>query len=144
MESNVYKGSKTDFSYFVTMTLQNRMPWKMLSSNLFNLAPTLNETKEIILILLKELETLHLILQKKDQELSKYQSSSFTAEIQISNIEHQNKTLETEITTDEIQENHQKSSTPETETIEDKIEILEVVKESMNEEILLGMKKVQN
>ena len=100
MESNVYKGSKTDFSYFVTMTLQNRMPWKMLSSNLFNLAPTLNETKEIILILLKELETLHLILQKKHQELAKYQSSSFTAEIQISNIEHQSKTLESEITTD--------------------------------------------
>ena len=84
------------------------MPWKMLSLNLFNLAPTLNETKEIILILLKELETLHLILQKKDQELAKYQRSSFTAEIQISNIEHQNKTLETEITTDEIQENDQK------------------------------------
>ena len=40
MESNVYKGLETDFSYFVTTTLQNRMPWKMLSSNLFNLAPT--------------------------------------------------------------------------------------------------------
>ena len=32
MESNIYKGTKNDFSYFVDMALQNRMPWKTLAS----------------------------------------------------------------------------------------------------------------
>ena len=44
MESNICKGTKNDFSYFVDMALQNRMPWKTLASLLKDLAPTLNET----------------------------------------------------------------------------------------------------
>ena len=52
-----------------------------------------------------------------------------------SNSEHHKNTI------DEIQEDQQQSSVPENEPIEDEIEILEVVKGSMNEEILLDMKK---
>ena len=139
MESNVYKGSKTDFSYFVTMTLQNRMPWKMLSSILINLAPTLDETRKIICILLRELESLHCTLKRRDIKQAKYQNSDFTAEIQKNYIEHYNKTLETEMTTNEIQEHVEQISVPGNETIEDEVEVLEVVKESMNDAILLDI-----
>ena len=112
MESNVSKGTRPDFSNFVALTLENRMPWKTLKSLMIDLAPSLNETREIISILLKELETLQLTLQKKEKELTKYQNSDSLAEIQTINIEHQENILETE-TTDEIQENEQQTSTQE-------------------------------
>ena len=63
MDSNICKGTKNDFSYFVDMALQNRMPWKTLASLLTDLAPTLNDTREVISILLKELEALKSTLQ---------------------------------------------------------------------------------
>ena len=47
MEPNICKGTRNDFSYFVDMALQNRMPWKTLASLLTDLAPTLNETREM-------------------------------------------------------------------------------------------------
>ena len=121
-----YKGTKPDFSNFVALTLENRMPWKTLNSLLFDLAPTLNEPREIIGILLKELE---------EKELTKYENSTLTANILKSNIKHQKITLETE-----IEENEQVSCTPTNETIEDEIEVLKVVKENINKEILLVMK----
>ena len=137
MESNVNIHLTPDFSHFVALTLQNRMPWKTLNSLLKDLAPTLNETREIICILLKELETLQSSLQKKEKELLNYQNDSFIAEIpkSNSNSEHHKNTI------DEIQEDEQQSSVPENEPIEDEIEILEVVKESMNDEILSDMKE---
>ena len=61
-------------SYFVSLALQNTMPWTTLPTILKDLAPTLDEAKEVIDILLKELETLHSTLQMKHQELEKYQS----------------------------------------------------------------------
>ena len=76
MDSNICKGTKNDFSYFVDMALQNRMPWKTLASLLTDLAPTLNETREVVRILLKELETLKLSLQKKNELLEMYQNES--------------------------------------------------------------------
>ena len=70
MESNVNKGTKPDFSNFVALTLENRMPWKTLSLLLNDLAPTLNETREIIIsILLKELEALQSRFKQKEKEL---------------------------------------------------------------------------
>ena len=72
MESIVSKGTKPEFLHFVVLTLENRMPWKTLNNLLIELAPSLNETREIINILLKELETLQSTLQKKEKELAKY------------------------------------------------------------------------
>ena len=139
MESNTYK---TDFSYFVRMALKNDMAWKTLAIILKDLTPTLIETREVISILLNELEALQSRLQMKEKELEKYQdSSSTTAEIQKIHMKHQKNALETEFTTGEIQENEQQSSVPEDETIEDEIEVLEVIKESMNEEMYLDMNK---
>ena len=73
MESNIERITKTHFSHFIIMTLQNRMSWKTLASLFTELAPTLNETREIISILLKELEALQSIIQQKEELLQKYQ-----------------------------------------------------------------------
>ena len=67
--------NKNDFSYFISMALQKTMPWTTpwttLAILLKDLAPTLNETREIISILLKELESLQSVLEKK-HELKKH------------------------------------------------------------------------
>ena len=76
MESNNQRITKTHFSHFVLMTIQNRMSWKILASLFTELAPTLNETREIISILLKELEALQSTLEKKEELLEKYQKGS--------------------------------------------------------------------
>ena len=74
-------------------------------------------------------------MQKKEKELAKYENSSFISEIQKckSNFEHHKNT------TDEVQEHEEQSSNPENENVENEIEILEVVKERMNDEILLNV-----
>ena len=139
MESNVYNGTKTDFSYFVRMALQKNIPWKSLSMILKDLAPTFHEAREIICILLKELEALHLTLQKKEKKLAKYKNCGSTFKTQGINFENQKKTLETETMTDDIQENEEQILVLENETIEDEIEVLEIVQESMNKDILLDL-----
>ena len=53
-----------EVSYLVGMALQNTMPWNTLAILLKKLSPTLNEAREIIDILLKELEDLQLSSQK--------------------------------------------------------------------------------
>ena len=95
MESNIYNGTKTDFSYFVRMALKDNMPWKTLTILLQDLAPTLKETREIICILLKEIEALQATLQKKDKELEKYENIGSITKNQKSNIDDHNVTLET-------------------------------------------------
>ena len=55
------------------MAVQDRLPWKTLAIIINDVAPTLKETREIINMLLKKLETLHLDLNKKEIELHKYQ-----------------------------------------------------------------------
>ena len=66
MDSSV---NKTDFSYFVRMALENNIPWKSLAMIFKDLTPTLDETREVISILVKELEALQLALKEKDREL---------------------------------------------------------------------------
>ena len=102
MESNVYNGTKIDFSYFIRMALQDNMAWKTLAMILKDLTPTLDETREVISILLKELEALQLALKEKDKELEMYQNVD-------ASMDNQNLTLKP----DAIQENMQQSSTPE-------------------------------
>ena len=131
MESNFSKGTKPDFSNFVALTLENRMQWKTLSFLLKDLAPSLNETREIISILLKELETLHSILKMKDKELEIYQKNSSSEKSQENNAENQN-----------IHGSEQQSAEIlQAETMDDEIEVLEVVKESIDEEMCFDMNK---
>ena len=127
MESNVYK---TDFSYFVRMALQDNMAWKSLAMILKDLAPTLHETREVISILLKEIEALQLALKEKDNELEMYQNLGASVDSQI--LTFKDKT---------IHGNVQQNSTSEKETIEDEIEVLEVVKERNDEDALVPEKE---
>ena len=78
MESKRCAGVKNDFSFYISMALQDRLPWKTLATIFNDVAPTLNETREIINMLLKKLETLHLDLNKKEIELHKYQDRNQT------------------------------------------------------------------
>ena len=78
MATKTYKGNKTDFSHFINMALQDRMPWKNLGVLLNYFAPTLDETREIISILLNELEALYFESQKNKEALKKYQEESET------------------------------------------------------------------
>ena len=71
------KGTKTDFSDYICKALQGRMPWKTLAMLLNDVAPTLNETREIINILLKELETFHSAFQENQERLKKYEIEDF-------------------------------------------------------------------
>ena len=80
MDSNICRDTKVDFSYFVNLALQNKMPWNILALNFNSLAVTLNETREIISILLKELEALQSTLEKKEKLLEKYESVSDSVE----------------------------------------------------------------
>ena len=76
MKSKGCKGTKNDFTYFIAMALQNRMPWNILSFLLKRLAPTLNETREIICILLTELQALQSTLHtNKENDIQSRQSS---------------------------------------------------------------------
>ena len=129
MESNISKGDKTNFAHFVQMTLQNKMYWKTLAFLLIDLAPTLNETREIISILLKELEAFQATLRKKDKLLENHSKGFDNFEKFENNLELN--TLENVTITDGIKSN----STVETEGIENDIEVLEVDKEIFNEEI---------
>ena len=127
MESNEYKGTKVDFSYFVRMALQNNMAWNTLAMILKDLAPTLNETREIICILLKELEGLQVALKKKDKELEK--------NLNVGSPEDSG---------DDVQENEHQISVKETETMDDEIKVIEVVKESINQEMNLHFDTSEN
>ena len=136
MDSNICKGTKNDFSYFVDMALQNRMPWKTLASLLTDLAPTLNETREVVRILLKELETLKLSLQKRNELLEKYQKENDTFEETEQNYSQEidDLSLETETINDE--------SVVETEVIEDDNEDLDDFEESINEELYSELNEI--
>ena len=134
MESNIYNGTKTDFSYFVRMALEDNMPWKTLTILLKDLAPTLNETREIISILLKQLETLQSTLYKREKELNMYQKNQkngSSKQSQKNNAVNQN-THGSE---------QQSANMLEAETMDDEIEVLEVVKESIDEEMCFDMNK---
>ena len=76
MREDEFGSNKNDFSYFVNMALRNTMPWTTLAIFLKDLAPTLNESREIISILLKELETLNSVLQEKQSQLKSYTENS--------------------------------------------------------------------
>ena len=62
------------------MSLQRRMPWETLALLLRDLAPTLEETREIISILLKELEALQSSLQMKHKEFEEFQNHNKNSE----------------------------------------------------------------
>ena len=59
---------KVDFRYFITSALQNKITWEVLDHFLNNLTPTLATSKQVIKVLLKELQKLHFELQEIQTE----------------------------------------------------------------------------
>ena len=130
MEPIICKGTKSDFTYLISMALQNRMQWKVLDSLFQNLAPNLNETREIISILLKELEALKSALQEKERMLKKYQGSKIVEESEIMKVQN----CTTFVKTETIKDNTHDDSPGENRLIENDIEVLELGNETINEE----------
>ena len=55
-EENVNKKVKVDFQYFIQSVLQKNISWNSLAISLTDLAPTLDQSRQVIKILVHELE----------------------------------------------------------------------------------------
>ena len=58
----------TVFCNLIGMALQNKMPWGMLANTLDFIIPSFEESKQVIIILLKELENLQVRLMEKERD----------------------------------------------------------------------------
>ena len=69
-ESNntLNKVTINDFCYLIDMALQNKIPWKSFSSFLMDITQSLEDSKQVMKILLEKLEALHFKLIKKEKE----------------------------------------------------------------------------
>ena len=59
---------KIDFRYFITSTLQNKITWEFLNNFLNDMTPNLATSKQVIKVLLKELQNLQFELKKIQSE----------------------------------------------------------------------------
>ena len=124
---------KTNFVHLISMALQSKMSWKMLAEVFDGIIPSFEEAKQVINILLMELEKLQLKLMEKEGKVSPQNQELKMCRNVDSSEDTQTISLETETMSDELQ-----SSVKETETMDDEIEVLEVVKESMMEKMYLN------
>ena len=59
---------KVDFRYFISLALQNKIPWQSLPAILQDFTQTAVESKQVIKVLLKKLQELHSELEKYKKE----------------------------------------------------------------------------
>ena len=64
MDQNNTENIKIDFTYFISSALQNKITWETSSHFLDDLTPTLATAKQVIQVLLKELQKLQAELQE--------------------------------------------------------------------------------
>ena len=77
---------KVDFRYFISLALQNKLAWQSLPSILSDFTPTLEDSKEVIEVLLNKLEKVH-------SELSRTRKvKDETSEIEVIDIDQPNST----------------------------------------------------
>ena len=126
------------------MALQSKMSWKMLAEVFDGIIPSFEEAKQVINILLMELEKLQLKLMEKEGKVSPQNQELKMCRNVDSSEDTQTISLGTETMPDVLQENELLSFVKETETTEDEIKILEVVKESINEEMYFDMSENPN
>ena len=74
---------KVDFGYFITSALQNKITWEFLDNFLNDVTPNLATSKQVIKMLLKE-------LQKLQSELQKVQTQRASNKVQILDHNHDN------------------------------------------------------
>ena len=85
----------TVYCNLVGMALQNKMPWEMLENTLDCIIPSFEESKQVIKILLKELENLHLKLITETIQ-GEGSNDSSTTELEINDeINDSNESIET-------------------------------------------------
>ena len=131
----------TDFCYLIDMALQNKIPWKSLGSFLMELdiMQSLEDSRQVMTILLEKLEALHFKLLNKEK-LHEENITQLAADSQkqsphenIYNIYDDNPP-EIENITDDFDN---QDSLRETEAIENDIEVLDVIKERIDEDMFL-------
>ena len=59
------KDARDDFKYLIELASQNKISWEVLFSYLENWTPTIQKSKEVVRVLLLELQTLQTKLQQK-------------------------------------------------------------------------------
>ena len=141
MNSTMCIGTSSDFILYLKMALQKRLPWKTLAIIFTDVAPTLSETREIITILLKELETLHLALLPKQTELKEYQDKNQTV-LDTENSIRDSLSENEMIANNKVMELFAKDDNKPDflkEIENDNVEVLEVVKERMEEEMSIEL-----
>ena len=104
--------------YFISLAVKNEIAWSALKFIIEGLTPTLEKSKEVNNYLLEELEKFNVRFQSL--ELERVQSG--------------NNDKGTKSETCLIKTPEQSDTLENTETIEHDIEVLEIVKDSMNEE----------
>ena len=133
--------NKNDVSHLIDMALGNKMPWNTLASLLKDITPY--DSKEVIIeILLKALEKLHLKLA--DMSVTYFEEESNETSIELNE--------ENEVVTNDDVEHSEKDSSADNslnapqnktkendyivklETIDDDIEVLDIMKETIHEE----------
>ena len=92
MEANVEQNNSpkekvlVDFKYFIQSAIEKKIPWNVLTYFLTDLAPTLDKSKEVIEILVQELEKWVLKVENHGtpqiQPLSQNNAREFENEIQ--------------------------------------------------------------
>ena len=123
----------TDFCNLIDMALQNKITWKSLCSFLMDITQNLENLRQVTVVLLKKLEELHIRLLQKEMDLANESEKQSPCE----NVENTS-----EDTTFENENHHvdisyepdKEDSLPETKTIEDDIEVLEVIEERIDAE----------
>ena len=68
---------KVDFRYFISLALKNKLAWQSLPSILSDFTPTLEDSKEVIEVLIKELEKLHSELSRTRKVSNETSEQSF-------------------------------------------------------------------
>ena len=69
-----------NLKYFIQSAMQKKMPWKTLTFFLNDLTPTLEKSREVVEILVKELEKLALKLEKLNAEKETFEDPQVDSE----------------------------------------------------------------
>ena len=128
----------TDFCYLIDMALENKIPWRSFGSFLMDITQSLEDSRQVMTILLEKLEALHFKLLKKEDETKLHVKKAIklvtACKKQTSSVDKASKDDSYEIEnyvhiSDELDN---QDSLPETNAIDDDIEVLEVIKERID------------
>ena len=138
-----------DFEYFIQSAIKKELPWKSLAYFLTDLSTTLDKSKQVIRVLVQELEIWVLKVESEKNKVENYSKEDDNHEIEIpgiditedheqihtaENMSYSHTTLDFEIESKEHEITEDFLSSIE---IEDEIQVLEETKKSMDERLSL-------